>query len=211
MDELVKALRYYVSRDLVFLVSGGAVVATFLYVFAPTSIGFDKWPTLGYALAAGIAYVIGYAIQDVFSVVRLVTTAPGNPGCLMRCVYRCFTRECWRPVDVSKEGMKRLYVQQTKWERASAEGRVPDYERVVMLMQIGTSGGPCAGICAVLLLSRWWFQSSGKFDLALGVGAAGLAVILFLLGRLKRAQMTRFLTCDPPPEQPKIDDCSAML
>ena len=75
MGELVTALRHYIARDLVFLVSGGSVVATFLYVFSPVPI-LSGWPTISYVLAAGIAYVVGYAVQDICSLAGFVTTAP---------------------------------------------------------------------------------------------------------------------------------------
>ena len=148
MDELVKSLRYYISRDLVFLVSGGSVVATFLYVSTDSPwIDAGHWP--GVVLAAGIGYVIGYAAQDLASIFGLVTTAPvREPGCFMREVYKRFNGMSWE--DITQE-MKSLYETQGKYERASAKGDAPDYERIVMLMQIGTSGGPCALTCTVLL------------------------------------------------------------
>lgn len=196
MDELVKALRYYVARDLVFLVSGGSVVVTFLYVFLPTA-HHDKWPTISYALAAGIAYVVGYAVQDICSVIRIVTTAPvREPCCALQCVYRRFMRTPWQPLR-EMQSMDFLYRQQDGWDRASAKGKAPAYERLIMLLQFGTSGGPCALVCAGFL--AWKARcSSLPFDIALAAGAAILGVSLLILGWLKAAQMTQLLK-DPPP------------
>lgn len=194
MDELVKALRHYIARDLVYLVAGGTVIATFLYGFPPT-LDPKRWPTVLYLLTGGIAYVVGYVVQDICSVLRLVTTAPvPDPGRVTRLVYRLFMRTPWQPID---RDMRHLYQQQREWERASAEGHAPEYERTVMLMLIGTAGGPCGLISAVLLLIRR-AQFTPSFDFAVAIGAAILGIALLILGRLKAAQMTQILTDDPP-------------
>ncbi|SRR6266851_7063836 len=197
MDELAKTLRYYVARDLVFLVSGGSVVVTFLYVF-PFAGNPGNWPTISYALAAGIAYVLGYALQDFFSMLRIVTTAPlRQPWCVMRCVYFLFERRHWEPLREDQD-MNFLYRQLDEWDRASARGEAPAYERLVMLMQIGTSGGPCAFVCAGLL--GWKaHRSCLTFDIAFSIGAGIFGAALLILGRLKAAQMTQYICLPLPP------------
>jgi len=186
MDELVRTLRYYISRDLVFLVSGSSVVATFFYVSTDSPwIEIGHWP--GVVLAAGIGYVIGYTLQEIASIAGLVTTAPiREAGWFMEEVYERFNSRPWEAI--TKE-MKLLYETQGEYERASAKGDAPDYERLVMLMQIGTSGGPCALICTVLLALK------SQHSLALASLLLGMSLIL--VGRLKAMQLARFLAEGP--------------
>jgi hypothetical protein len=82
--------------------------------------------------------------------------------------------------------MSCLYKRQDKWDRAGAEGKAPTYERIIMLMQIGTSGGPCALICAVFLFCAVYLLGR-KADIALGIGAMTLGAALVILGWLKAA------------------------
>jgi hypothetical protein len=95
--------------------------------------------------------------------------------------------------------MSCLYKRQDKWDRAGAEGKAPTYERIIMLMQIGTSGGPCALICAVFLFCAVYLLGR-KADIALGIGAMTLGAALVILGWLKAAQMTRLLVEHSEPE-----------
>src|SRR5262249_5341654 len=147
-----------------------SVVATFLYMFrGSVEIHPDTWRTPTYLLAAGIAYIVGYVAQDVASISRVVTTAPvQQPWRVMQSVYLRFKQTKWKPVG----DIDTLYKRQAEWERESAKGNAPDYERTILLMQVGTSGGPCALVCAVLLIVKLcFFEHDVLVDTALLVGA----------------------------------------
>jgi hypothetical protein len=213
MNELVKAVSRYITRDLVYLVAGGAVLLTFFYARStPLQAGAD-WPIPVYLLAAGIGYIVAYTVQDICCVLRIVSTAPlHSPWWPLRCLYRAFRRKPWQkiPNDVDFE----------EAEANVPECRTAEYERVIMYMQIGTTGGPCALVCAVLLALKvewkevkwgawkWW----GSDDFVLFVAAVLLGLALVLLGRLKAAQLARFLfrtSCRTGPPSDTAQACSA--
>ena len=73
MGDLAKLLERFIARDLIFVTGGGLVIASFLHLV-------NRLPTTGhsnvfYALLVGLAYFVGLAMQDLFSLFGLVTTA----------------------------------------------------------------------------------------------------------------------------------------
>src|SRR5437870_4459147 len=98
MDELVKALRHFIARDLVFVVSGSAVIGAFLYRFDRLSSLEDSWLIFG--LLAGVGYFVGYALQDGLSLTHLVTTEyVQRPNRFVQWLYQRFTRTEWRQIQ----------------------------------------------------------------------------------------------------------------
>ncbi len=82
MNELVKALGRFIRRDLVFIFGGASVMISFLCYYGK----WDSTPkipepsSLWIVFGVGIAYFIGYAIQDGSSLTPFVTTDPNDPG-----------------------------------------------------------------------------------------------------------------------------------
>jgi hypothetical protein len=116
MDELVRALRYFVFRDVVYVVGGGVVIASYLYRFGrlPT----QDLPFALYALAGGIAYLVGWGLQDSFNLFWVVATAPiHSPGRVGRFLYWLFTRQQWPAADTFD-----LYLGQRPLRKASPQG-----------------------------------------------------------------------------------------
>jgi len=96
--ELPKNIRQFIVRDLVFLTGGGSVLTSFLYCF--DRLPRKETPVAFYLLGAGVAYVIGCALQDLFSIARIVTTGPvPRPGKFLQFIYRSFTGEEWTDLE----------------------------------------------------------------------------------------------------------------
>lgn len=160
MNELVKAIKQFIYRDVLFILGGSSVLSTALYFLIdldPKCLAFKDIlttkgiPTAVYILGAGFAFVVGYAVQDFFSVVGLVTTADRfSPNCLVKCMYERFVRTDWQdlpefdPEDVTRK------IDTIKCEQARVR-----LERIIALMQIGTTVGPCFLVSAVFLVLRW--------------------------------------------------------
>lgn len=188
MGELVKALGRFVSRDLIFVIGGGADVLSFLYLF--NRLPSPCLPAAYYVLGAGLAYVVGYAIQDLSCIIGLSTMADYfEPNRFVRWLYRRFTAESWSDIPSFDTivAQREVYANQTAAELL---------ERVTSLRQVGTTMGPCALISSACLLTR--ALSSGQlhwrcFDIGLAVAAAVLGVGLVCLGWLKGAQQVRWL------------------
>lgn len=205
MGELVKALKHFVTRDLVYLVGGGAVLSSFLYLFDRLPLGAISTPLA--LLGAGISYVVGYAIQDGFSLTPLVTTQfLPKPPPLVQWLYQRFTHREWKAIGEDLE--------LAEWNDAIAttddDWRVANYQRLITLKQVGTTGGS-NGLVASVLLAIKAFLTGAPFDIALAAGGLGLSVLLLGLGWIKAAQQTEFLARAGPTLSPTAPKAAPKL
>lgn len=182
MDQLFAALRRFLTRDLVFVISGGAVVGAFLHLF-------DRLPTpadslILYGLLAGLSYFLAYALQDLLSLTPLMTTtAVTNPNRFVRWLYRRYEHRPWQPVLPGLDESYHRFPNDEQWA---------EFQRIVTLQLIGTAGGPCLVGCGVLFLLRWRVHCI-QFDLTLAVVSSLLGVALVCLSWLKAAQRAQFV------------------
>lgn len=93
MAELVAAFRRFLTRDLVFVVGGGSIIVSWLHVHNRLPVG--NIPTWLLLFTAATAYVVGYAAQELWSTMGIVST--GHMTWIVRdarwlpTVYRWFT------------------------------------------------------------------------------------------------------------------------
>jgi hypothetical protein len=188
MDELAKAFQRFIARDLIFIVAGGTVITAFLYNFGAGRIPSSNDHIALYLLLAGVAYVVGYAIQDGLSLTALLTTASvQTPSPFVRWLYRRFTRTEW--VDIANIDL------------AQAQQRIPDgeprvqHERIITLKQVGTAAGPSFALSGLLFLLKFllkWRTDTEAFDLAVGLAGGVFGIVLVCLGWVKGAQQAQF-------------------
>jgi hypothetical protein len=185
-DGVFKALSRFITRDLIYVVGGGSVVASFLYRFDLLAV--NGAPLANYLLAGGIGYVVGYALQDGASVLNIVTTAALRKAKWpLTWLYCMFTHRKWKDVD-----SRHVHSMQTIQADLSGD---PEYERIVTLKHIGTTGAPCSLTCAALLFWKSQVTTAGadvrrltEFDIHLAWAALGLGVVLCGLAWIKAAQ-----------------------
>ena len=186
MNELIRALQRFITRDLIYLIGGGSLVVSFLYTFERLPSPNDHGAL--YLLIAGISYVVGYTVQDSFGLIRVIpTTAPHRLNRYLRFLYRCYVREPWRDIPDA-----------TNFERAEEkladDRQVVWLERITTFQQIGTTVGPCWFASALLLGTRWCLKGGGRFELAVVIGAFLMALILVHLAWIKAAQQAQYLS-----------------
>ncbi len=186
MGDLPRNVREFVVRDLIYIAGGGMVLTSFLYRF--DRLPDKDIPFAFYLLGAGIAYVIGNALQDIFGITRLVTTADVRRlGCLGKWFYRRFNITRWTDIqkfDPTEVG--RAIRELNRKDRAYAAV----YERAIAGLILASTMAPCILISSLLVWSQWWVHHD-PFDFWLGVMSLPLASGLFVLARLRAAQVTR--------------------
>jgi hypothetical protein len=183
LDKLIEAFREFIARDLVLILSGGFVVGTFLYVFQHMPESNDSWVL--FALLAGVAYFVAYAIQDALCIFRVLPSTPvRNPCAFVRCMYERLYRKQW--VTMKKE------IELDEARHKVPPNRLPELERLITLQQVGTAGGPCMFISGFGFLFEWW-RSQSSFDIAVGVAGCVIGLVLGCLAWLKAAQRAQFL------------------
>ncbi|MHC4169625.1 MAG: RING finger protein [Planctomycetota bacterium] len=186
MFELPRNVREFVVRDIIYIIGGGSVIVSFLYCF--DRLPNEGTPVAFYFLGAGIAYVVGCAIQDLFSIIRLVTTGPvERPGGFIRRVYRRFTGEEWLELKDFDPGQVR---QALRSVLKNDEVRAARYERAISGMILATTMAPCTFLSGSLILLRT-ICSPSAFDFAVAAAALLLSLGLFVLAWLKAVQITR--------------------
>ena len=67
MNELIKTLKNFLVRDLIYIIGGSTVIICLSYSFG--ILCKSSLPTPYYLFIVGIAYAIGYTIQEIFSLV----------------------------------------------------------------------------------------------------------------------------------------------
>jgi hypothetical protein len=183
MNELVKALKNFIVRDIIYITGGACVMLSFLHLFYKINDVFSKDTHIAiYLLLAGIAYAIGYCIQDTASWIKIVTTANvKNPPKFIESLYKRFTGEDkWE--NAKQDNNAELIIQ----ERSCQDVKV-DRERIISLMQVGTTIGPCSIVSGLLLFCKValnllkmvqiFFQNFSVLD---GVIIAVIIVVSFL-------------------------------
>lgn len=186
MSDFLKAFERFLFRDLSFIVGGAVVLGSGMYVCGrfPTA----ELPAFAYFVGAGVAYAIGYAIQEFSTIFHLVRTKAGfSPNLLGKALYRCFDRKAAVAVDATE------YEEAKKWLYEAAPQRFrDDHERIESLKQVGTALGPSFVVAAAILLSKNWL-SQVPFELVAASSLAGLGLALWLLGWLKVTQQPQYL------------------
>ena len=158
---------------------------SFLYCF--DRLPNKDTPVAFYLLGAGVSYVLGCSLQDLFSIARLVTTAkypkPNRWVCWM---YLRFNNENWK--DVPEFNSSEL--RPTFRELMKDDLRRAHYERAISGLILAATMGPCMLVSSLLIFWRWFSSCSG-FDLAIAVTSLFLSIALFALSWLRAAQVTR--------------------
>jgi len=186
MEEFFKALRHFLTRDIVFMIGGGSVVGIFLRHFHQVPSA-DSHIVL-FLLLGGISYAVGYALQDGFSITHLTTTTKPRRLCwIARAAYERFTREKWKdiPDSVEFDTARRYIYEDNEHEQAR-------YQRLITLRQVGGTLGPCALVSSALFF--WtWLDTRASFDLAGAVAALVLSIIFSILSWIKAAEHAKML------------------
>jgi len=189
VNSLVKALTKFFLRDLVYILGGGSIILSLLYVYGKLPAG--NLGIITYFIGIGLSYAIGYAVQDVLTLLRLVRTKAGvSPNKFAAYLYRFFER---RPLDFQTV-INQQYEDAKRWLYKEAPERFRiDHERTESLKQIGTVLGPCFALAGIVVLFGGSIKTNVPFNVALGVGAILLGIALWCLGWVKVTQQAQYL------------------
>lgn len=188
MNEFVKSLRNFLARDLLYIIGGTCVIASFLYLFDRLP---EEQPPIPYlVILAGVAYAIGYAVQDSMSFLPIVTSRHiDDPGKLSRCYYWCFTRREWMPVSERVDFPKDYY----RAVDNMSEREIEEFRRLITLKHIGTSIGSNLLVAFVFLFARY-FSAYEEFDAWIAFFSLVLSIFLIVQSWVKGLQQTQFVT-----------------
>lgn len=186
MGDIAKIFQNYLYRDLNYIVGGGCVVISFLYAF--NRFLDPNTPLILYLFAVGICYIIGYALQDFFSIFRIVTTGfVEKPPSILKWLYHRFTgQRCYNILKIDKTQANKAIIVSYK-----NEGFRLEYERLVSLFMICTTMSPCLFVSSYLLFYRYWNNGKEIFDLMLSLTSLFFSIVFYILAWIKAAQHTQ--------------------
>jgi len=194
MEPLIKAFGRFIRRDVTYILGGGSVIISFFYCTGY----FDRLlnlPDAFYLFMVGIAYVIGYAIQDGFSLTPFATTTSYfTPSPIVRWLYKQFVRQPWEDNKESFNPYERLvYFNQKEMDKQIPQSSLEFRERIIAFEMIGMTMGPCAGVSSIFLFIRAVVSSQQRcFNILLAIGILLLGILFLALGWIKATQQMEF-------------------
>lgn len=195
MDDVAKSLANKITRDLVYVVGGGAVLCsawlaeTQAYTIEEAMKDLSSIPSIIFVLLVGIAYVAGFILQEAFSFIPGFSTSISIKGWptwfkhSLRRPYKCYTGEKL----IVENGFTdfdayRIVSSSTKHEIVTGF-----FDRTATLKHIGTCIGPCFLVTGIFLC---FSQVPCLWPIFISI--AGLFLFV-LVGRLKTMQEITFL------------------
>lgn len=189
MNQLIKALKNFIIRDIIYIIGGASVILSFLYLLGKTNIISDPTSKVAYLYIAGISYVVGYCVQDTASWLGIVTTASHFTPCrIQKWFYRRFTHSPWQGIPLTRNELNQaeLIIQ----ERACADNKA-GRERLISLLQVGTTIGPCGLVAGILLLIKTFIDANraSAFNIILAGSVLLTSALLIILAWIKTLQL----------------------
>ena len=190
MSAFVTALRDFIARDLMFLLGGSVVIASLLYAVSLLETVTSNLYVL--ILIGGIAYVLGWVIQDTFCIIGLVTVQPYlSPKRVYLVLYKRLLGDEWEKIDLKDEPIRDRKVR--VYEKASQRNLI-EIERFIALKQVASTISPSSLIASIILFARYFMTDCDcQVDLVAAIVLLILSVLLVPLNRIKAAQQAQYI------------------
>lgn len=206
MGDWATLFKNFIYRDVAFILGGTIVLVSVTYSFdlwhpnkLPTEI-----PVPNVILFAALAYVVGYGVQDIGGVFRISSTAvPYEPKCCGRCLYKCFTRLDWQPVDYDKD-MTPIEFEIEMGRQDVPPRTLQALDRILSLKVISMCIGASLILGAVFIAVHWLRSGWQFLDGVLFFSCLVFGLALICLGRLKAMQEMQFYQAMKKQNYPRI-------
>lgn len=183
IKEAFQTFGKFIYRDMLYVIGGVTVLLAIQYSFDGPTISSNT-PTLIYI--GFVAYVIGYALQELLSIVGLVTTGYRKlKPYQLRIAEKFAPDEDWG--DLLDPRCIRLGKLRQCVDAHGPEDTKKRIERTINLKHLGASGASFI-VAAPILLFGAYRHEWNPWALALGISALLLALILGLMSHIKSAQ-----------------------
>lgn len=196
MDEIIKAMQRFLARDLLYILGGGSVIFSALICF---QITLPENPgAFVLIFTAGIAYVIGFAIQELISLTPFLKTAHFKPKKFTKWIYKVFNSMTLEVNDKIDNISPFIHTYQNLNER-----QIEQIERIINLKTVGAAMGSNWLVASVFLAIHAVRQPS-ILTIFMAVSVAFLGIFLLIIARVKGAQqMHMFYVVENKSKDPK--------
>lgn len=209
IDDWIKFSRHYVARDLAYIIGGTSLLLCFNYLCPNTKsyIFSSDISITEYLFIAGVAYVFGYLVQDLFCIVfpKFFATSIKKltPSKFMNRAYERYTQTKvdWEILPDYDEDVATIFINLERSERNQAE-----LERLTAHFVMCTAIGSCWLIVGVILLFHSLIviiKHSLSFDFCsvpnhnwkefiFSLTILTVVICLIVFGKLKSLRMQKF-------------------
>lgn len=191
MNELVKVLGKFFTRDFLYIIGGASIVTSILYTRDICINTLDEEPIEIKIFVIGVCYVLGYITQDGLSFLTpsIVTTSQVEEPCkFMKRAYKRFTKDKWEQIPRIDYVKTRIELEKKYPQRDALK----ELDRTISLKQVGTTMGSCWLVSAFIIIVNGIFSKTLQV-IELGAIIIALAIILLIIGRLKGMQQYQIL------------------
>lgn len=178
MEALVNALRTYILRDAGYVLGGSLVLASTLWVVGSLQ-GILSLGGPTQLLLLGYSYVIGFAVQQIFTLTPCSTLADFFvPGPITRWLYERSRRHSWR----FDEAFDAAEIDAMIYERATAANR--EWLERMASQRILVAAAGSGSVTAAAALGIGYLRSCDRLMIYAAAGLFLAGVILLLLSWL---------------------------
>jgi UDP-N-acetylmuramyl pentapeptide phosphotransferase/UDP-N-acetylglucosamine-1-phosphate transferase len=190
MKLLENLINKFFTRDLYYIIGGASIILSFLFYYNIFPFEKDIASYLVIFILL-ISYVIGYLIQELFSLFRIVrTTLPRQIKIIDGFLYwifvgkKCESRGTNRDYQKLDTDLKEAFNEKNMIESLS------QFKRIISLKQIGATIGSNWLICSIIILLKYFndVESASKINiLILGVVIFIFSLVAIVINRIKLA------------------------
>jgi hypothetical protein len=186
VESVLRHLGATIIRDIIYIIGGSTILLTFLYLYKRLPNGPIDIFYKVYFMA--LSWMTGFAVQEIFSTLRIVTTSYKKPGKILIIMLRLFTTGGrWDKLpSVDNIDIHKIDLCIDKHSDTKTWNRI---ERIISLKMVGSTMGSSLLITSILLfICDFKFQNSDKFELILGIIAFVFALAFIQINRIKTVQ-----------------------
>jgi len=203
MSDLVGAIKDFLYRDLAFILGGTIVIASIAYScrhWLPDFASDLRTPPVwSLFVFPALAYVVGYAVQDIGALFGLTSTRHlATPNWFCQRLYSRFAGTPWTPIANVPQGVD-VFPFEVRIGRLDLPQPVArSLQRIESLKVIGMCVGGCLLLSSLFLLGRGTRVfpvplSADPEALLLGISFFLFGASLICLGLIKAMQQARLL------------------
>ncbi len=202
VEEVLKVFRNFIFRDVMYLTSGTLVFSSMYVIWFLDEIKLFKDSDIQskpiifvlYMSIILLTYAFGYGLQELFSVLRIISTRYNKPKCkLMIWILSNFFAGAdsqWTDMlDRKKVSILEIWGKRDKIKNESKKSRI---NRAVNLMHIGTALTPGIMITFLIIFIKLIFDFS-VFYLLLSIFSFAFFLIMLLVSKIKNYELSLIL------------------
>jgi len=188
-------------RDVMYILGGASVILSAAYLSETacnTSFLFKGLFLRGFPLFLGIglSYVVGYVVQELAHMTRIVTVhAWSPPGGVAKFFYKCYTKKDWKEYKKNDDfdEFKFALHPYMKSEEDLPERGFAFLQRYITLKHVGITIGANLFIAGCLLLIQSGVSGWDGHNIILAIATVVLSLKLLIFGRIKGLEQYRYM------------------